>query len=121
MFFTQQTILKNNLVVATPLLPADFDALYAAASDPLIWEQHPNKNRWQPKAFKKYFEGAIKGGGAFLVKDAATGEVIGSSRYVSHANDNTISIGYTFFVRSHWGKGYNQALKKLMVNFALLM
>ncbi len=118
MFFIQQPVFQNNLIVATPLQVTDFDVLYAAASDPLIWEQHPNKNRWQLEAFKTYFEGALKGGGAFLVKDAANGVVIGSSRYVSDENDNTVSIGYTFFVRSHWGKGYNQALKKLMLDYA---
>jgi N-acetyltransferase len=118
MFFTQQPVLQNNLILATPLLPSDFDALYAAASDPLIWEQHPNKNRWQLAAFTNYFEGAIKLGGAFLVKNKTTGQVIGSSRYVTDEADGTISIGYTFLVRSHWGKGYNQALKKLMLNYA---
>ena len=120
MFFKQQPTLQNNLITASPLQTTDFDALYTAASDPLIWEQHPNKNRWQPEAFKNYFEGAIKGGGAFLVKDAATGLVIGSSRYVIDEKDKTISIGYTFFLRSHWGKGYNQALKKLMLNYAFI-
>ena len=97
--------------------PSDLDQLYKAASDPLIWEQHPNKNRWQPDVFKNYFEGAIKSGGAFLVTDTQTREVIGSSRYSDYdAATNTVSIGYTFFVRSHWGSGHNYALKQLMLD-----
>ncbi len=112
-----QPVLKNELVIAEPLQIKDFELLYQAASDALIWEQHPNKNRWQKQAFENYFDGAIKSGGAFLVKNAITSEVIGSSRYSDYdAAANTVSIGYTFFIRSHWGKGYNYALKQLMLN-----
>ncbi len=112
-----QPILKNNLVIATPLLPENFSALFNAASDPRIWEQHPNKLRYQQKEFENYFTGAIASGGAFLVKDAKSNQVIGSSRY-SDYNEATqaINIGYTFFICSCWGKGYNYALKKLMLN-----
>jgi RimJ/RimL family protein N-acetyltransferase len=112
-----QPVLQNNLVIATPLQAADFDVLFAAAADPLIWEQHPNKNRYQLKEFENYFKGAIESGGAFLVKDANTREVIGSSRYSDYeAATNTVSIGYTFFIRSHWGTGHNYALKQLMLD-----
>jgi len=111
-----QTVLQNALVIATPLLSSDFEALYAAASDPLIWEQHPNKNRYQLQEFKNYFKGAMESGGAFLVRDAQTNAIIGSSRYSDYdAATNTVSIGYTFFTRSHWGTGHNYALKKLML------
>ncbi|WP_462248847.1 GNAT family N-acetyltransferase [Ferruginibacter sp.] len=112
-----QPLLKNELVIATPLEPADFDILYSAASDPLIWQQHPNKYRYQRQQFENYFKGAIESGGAFLVRDARTNEVIGSSRYSDYdAEKNTVSIGYTFFVCSHWGAGHNYALKKLMLD-----
>lgn len=111
-------ILQNDLIIATPLQPNDFERLYAAASDPLIWEQHPNKNRWQRGAFQNYFEGAMLSEGAFLVTNAKTGEVIGSSRFSDFMPEtNTVSIGYTFFIRSCWGKGYNYALKHLMLDF----
>ncbi len=109
--------LQNSLIIATPLQTDDFDRLYAAASDPLIWEQHPNKNRWQKEAFENYFKGAILSGGAFLVSDAQSGEVIGSSRYSDFIPEtNTVSIGYTFFIRRCWGGGYNYALKQLMLD-----
>jgi len=112
-----QPFLQNNMVTARPLLQTDFENLYRAASDPLIWEQHPNKYRWQLKDFENYFTGAMQSGGALLVSDAETKEVIGSSRYSDYKSDtNTISIGYTFFKRSHWGKGYNYALKWLMLD-----
>jgi N-acetyltransferase len=116
--FNLQPILRNDLVVAIPLVENDFEALYVAASDPLIWEQHPNKNRWQLADFKNYFKGAMESGGAFLVKDAVTNEVIGSSRYANNKTKIELSIGYTFFKRSHWGTGHNTALKKLMLDYA---
>jgi RimJ/RimL family protein N-acetyltransferase len=112
-----QPFLQNNLVIAEPLKESDFESLYTAASDPLIWEQHPNKNRYQRQAFENYFKGAIESGGAFLVKNAQTNEIIGSSRYSDYDSETgTVSIGYTFFIRSYWGKGHNYALKKLMLD-----
>lgn len=112
-----QPSLKNNLVMAEPLQPSHFNALYAAAADPLIWEQHPNKNRWQLPDFEIYFKGAIESGGALLLMDAANNEVIGCSRYYDfNAAANSICIGYTFFIRSHWGNRYNYALKHLMLD-----
>ncbi len=112
-----QPTLQNQLVIATPLQEKDFEALFAVASDPLVWEQHPNKNRYQREVFENYFTGAMESGGALLVKDADTKEVIGSSRYSEYDSTvGVISIGYTFFKRSHWGKGYNYALKSAMLN-----
>ena len=105
------------MVIAQPLRETDFERLYNAASDPMIWEQHPNKKRYQQKEFENYFKGAIASGGAFLVRDAQTDEIIGSSRYSDYnAETNTVSIGYTFLIRSHWGKGHNYALKQLMLD-----
>jgi RimJ/RimL family protein N-acetyltransferase len=112
-----QPVLQNELVIATPLHATDFDELYLAASDPLVWEQHPNKNRYQPAAFENYFTGAMESGGAFLVRDTNTNQVIGSSRYSDYLpGSSTVSIGYTFFIRSHWGTGHNYALKRLMLD-----
>ncbi len=112
-----QPVLTDDYVHATPLKQSDFNELYAAASDPLIWEQHPNKNRWQKEAFETYFRGAMESGGALLVLDAGTKKIIGCSRFYDHSPaQRSVSIGYTFFVRSHWGTGANYRLKKLMLD-----
>ena len=112
-----QPSLQNELIIPVPLQQAHFEGLYAAASDPLIWEQHPNRNRWQRTAFENYFKGAMESGGALLVTDAQSREIIGCSRYYDFdIQNNSISIGYTFFVRSHWGRGYNYALKQGMLD-----
>ncbi len=111
--------LKNEVVQLVPLQESDFDRLYKVASDPLVWEQHPNPNRYQKEDFKKYFEGAIFSKGAFIVIDSQTNEVIGCSRYYDFNPDaNSIKIGYTFIGIDFWGKNFNKNMKSLMINHA---
>ena len=55
-----QPWLRGNSIELRPLRPEDFEALFQAASDPLIWEQHPEPNRYQWETFQKYFSGAIE-------------------------------------------------------------
>lgn len=118
MFELQPTI-ENELIRIRPLREDEFETLYAVAADPLIWEQHPNKDRYQRPVFENYFKGAIESKGAVLVFDAQTGAVIGSSRYYElDEAAGSVAIGYTFIARSHWGGKYNPALKALMLNHA---
>lgn len=119
MSFDLQPELENDLIKLVPLKPEDFDRLYEVASDPLLWEQHPNKDRYKREVFENFFKGAIESKGAFIVYDKETGNVVGSSRYYEHDNANSsIAVGYTFIGRVYWGKGYNAALKKLMFDYA---
>ncbi|MDI9356050.1 MAG: N-acetyltransferase, partial [Chitinophagaceae bacterium] len=67
MNFNIQSILQNDKQILYPLIEKDFDELYEIASDPKIWEQHPNKDRWKKEVFKIFFEGAIKSKGAFKI------------------------------------------------------
>jgi RimJ/RimL family protein N-acetyltransferase len=111
--------LKNETVKLVSLKEEDFEALYKVASDPLIWEQHPNKNRYKREVFQNFFEGAVKSKGAYLIYDNATGELIGCTRFYDHkAEETVVAIGYTFFARSHWGGKYNPAVKRLMIEYA---
>lgn len=119
MKFELQPILTSELVKIQPLKQIDFDVLYKIASDPLLWEQHPNKDRYKREIFEIFFKGAIESGGAFLVFNNTTNQVIGSSRYYGFDEEaKTVVIGYTFIARDHWGKAYNKALKTLMLNHA---
>lgn len=114
-----QPNLENELVKIRPLKPEDFEILYKIASDPLVWEQHPNKNRYQKEIFKTFFTGAIESKGAFLVFNTKTNEAIGSSRFYDFDTEKkSILIGYTFLARECWGKGFNKALKSLMLTHA---
>jgi RimJ/RimL family protein N-acetyltransferase len=118
-FNLQPNHLQNELIILKPLHEDDFEVLFTVASDPLVWEQHPNKLRYQREVFQNYFEGAVLSKGAFLIRDSKTNKVIGSSRYYDYNEDeNSILIGYTFIGRNFWGSGYNSALKKLMLDYA---
>src|SRR5215213_4516962 len=102
--FDPQPTLKGELVELRPLRPEDFPALYAVASDPLIWEQHPASDRHEEGVFREFFREALESGGALVALDAAGGHIIGSSRF--HGYDegkSVVEIGWTFLARSHWG------------------
>lgn len=117
--FQFQPTLENEFVKIQPLKETDFDLLFSVASDPLLWEQHPSRTRYQRDVFEVFFKGAIDSQSAFLVLDAKTNQVIGSSRFYDYDEKNSsVAIGYTFVARSSWGKGYNPALKKLMMEHA---
>ncbi len=117
--FELQPTLSNEKVLLEPLQSTDFERLYQVASDPLVWEQHPNKNRYQRTEFENYFKGAMESGGAFLISDKQSGEVIGSSRFYEwDPGKKNILIGYTFIARHCWGKKYNRFIKDLMLNHA---
>lgn len=118
--FDLQTTLTGELLELRPLRAGDFEALYAAASDPLIWEQHPESDRYKRGVFENFFKGAMASGGAFAVVDRRTGRIIGSTRY--HGYDEAageIEIGWTFLERAYWGGAYNREMKRLMVGHAL--
>ncbi len=117
--FELQPTLTGELLEIRPLRPDDFDALYAVARDPLIWEQHPASDRWQHDVFTAFFQEALDSGGAFVVIDRRTGDVIGSSRYFGYDEPRSeIEIGWTFLARSHWGGVYNAEMKRLMLQHA---
>jgi len=119
MHFDLQPTLEDDLIKIVPLKETDFEAVFAVASDPLLWEQHPNKDRYQREVFQNFFKGAIESHGAFIVYEKETGEIVGSSRYydLNEAN-RSVAIGYTFVGRKFWGKGHNRSLKTLMLNYA---
>ena len=113
-----QPQLENDLVILEPLNQNDFENLYAAAADPKVWEQHPNKNRYKREVFQTFFDGAIESKGAFKIIFKETNQVIGSSRFYDYdENDASIIVGYTFYSTDSWGKGINPSVKKLMFDY----
>jgi N-acetyltransferase len=117
--FDFQPTLGGELIEVRPLRREDFAALHAAASDPLIWEVHPDRERWKEENFRKYFDSGIESSSAFAVIERKTGRIIGSSRYHDLKPDESqIEIGFTFLARAYWGGTYNGELKKLMIDHA---
>ena len=118
MKFSVQPVLENEEFQLIPLQQGDFESLYEVASDPKVWEQHPNKDRYKREVFENFFTGAMESKGAFKIMEKATGDVLGSSRYYNFdEEDNHIFIGYTFYGTKSWGKGINPQVKKLMLDY----
>jgi RimJ/RimL family protein N-acetyltransferase len=119
MSFDFQPNLNGALLELRPLRAEDYHDLYAVAADPLIWNQHPIKDRYKEEVFNIFFREALESGAALIAIDSKDGRVIGSSRF--HGYDNEISeieIGWTFLARSHWGGVYNREMKRLMLQHA---
>ena len=113
----RQPVLQGERLLLRPLLPADWDALFAVASDPQVWAIHPQHDRWQEPVFRRFFADALARGGALAVIDQASGAIVGSSQYKPEA-DGTVEIGWTFLAPSHWGGSYNREMKRLMLAHA---
>lgn len=117
--FDLQPVLKGDLLELRPLRARDYHELYAVARDPLIWEQHPSKDRYQEEVFKVFFREALESRGALIAVDSKDGKVIGSSRFHGYDEEKSeIEIGWTFLARSHWGGIYNREMKQLMLRHA---
>ena len=119
MLFDLQPHLESELIELRPLRPDDWDELFAVASDPLIWEQHPENDRYKEDVFKIFFEDALRSGGAFVVVDTKSQQVIGSTRFHGYDPEKSeIEIGWTFLARKYWGGRYNREMKQLMLAHA---
>lgn len=106
-------------MIVRPIATTDWAAMFAAAADPKIWEQHPDHDRYTERAFRLFFDDAVRSGMAFTIIDRQSGKIIGSSRY--HGHDplaREIEIGWTFLSRDYWGGSYNFEIKRLMVDHA---
>ncbi len=114
MSFDKQPVLKGKLVELRPLRREDFDSLYAVANDPLLWEQHPAKNRYQEAVFREFFCEAMASGGALVAIEVETQQAIGSSRFHGYNSERKeVEIGWTFLARSYWGGRYNREMKRV--------
>jgi RimJ/RimL family protein N-acetyltransferase len=119
MLFDLKPHLKGELIELRPLTPEDWDDLFAVASDRLIWEQHPESDRYKEDVFKTFFASALESGGAFVVIDTRTQQIIGSTRFHGYDPEKSeIEIGWTFLARKYWGGKYNREMKDLMLAHA---
>lgn len=117
--FDFQPTLVGERVTLSPAVAADFDALFAVASDPLIWAMHPASNRYEAPVFRAFFEDALRDEGGLVARQTGSGAVIGFSRYSTRrAPAGEVEIGWTFLARDHWGTGTNGEMKALMIAHA---
>jgi N-acetyltransferase len=111
-----QPTLAGTHISMRPLATQDFHELFAAASDPLIWAQHPDPGRGTREGFAAFFDDALRSKSCLVAIDAA--RPVGWSRYSNYAPGERIMIGYTFLARTHWGGAANAEMKRLMLRHA---
>ncbi len=117
--FDPQPTLVGALLELRPLRAEDWTELFDVASDPLIWAQHPDSDRYQEDVFRRFFADALNSGGALVAIERASGQIVGSSRY--HDLDpvqSVVEIGWSFLARRCWGGRYNGEMKRLMLEHA---
>jgi len=118
--FDRQAVLTGELLLLRPYREEDFDALFAVASDRLIWEVHPAHDRWQEPVFRAFMADAMELGGTLVAIDRQSGKIVGSTRFQKlDAECSQVEIGWTFLARSHWGGAFNREMKRLMLAHAL--
>jgi RimJ/RimL family protein N-acetyltransferase len=113
-----QPTLTGPHITLRPLAAQDFQELFGVASDPLLWDQHPDPARSTRDGFQLFFEGALKSQGCLVAIDTRRESVIGCSRYTNYEPGERVAIGYTFLTRSHWGGATNAQMKRLMLRHA---
>ena len=115
----QPNSLENDILKLKLLREADFENLFKVASDPAIWAEHPIKNRYQQEVFRSYFDQAMSSTAAFLIIEKASDKIIGCTMLHNYdAQDSSISIGFTFLARNYWGREFNIASKRLLMDYA---
>ncbi len=128
----RQPTLETGRLVLRPLTEADREALFAIASDPMVWEQHPIHDRWRREVFDPFFDEGLASGGALTVvrrgddggndgrDDGREEQIIGSTRFDRYAPEEggSVEIGWTYLARSQWGKGTNPEMKRAMLAHA---
>ena len=97
----------------------NFEGLYLVASDPIIWEQHPENDRWKKEKFNIFFKSALKNElGCFSIFDNSHNKFFGSTRFYSYdENDKAVRIGYTYIAPEYWGTTTNNSIKKMMLDY----
>src|SRR4029434_8739298 len=114
-----QPHLKGERLERRPLAPGDWDELFAVASDSLIWEQHTERDRYKEDVFRVFFKDALESGGAFVIIDRKSQQIIGSTRFYGYDPEKSeIEIGWTVLARKYWGGRFNAEMKRLMLNHA---
>jgi RimJ/RimL family protein N-acetyltransferase len=111
--------LHGSLVTLEPLAEEHRDGLWAAAQPDEIWPwlAHLNKS---PEYFDEWFDATLASNaagetGAFAIRRAPAGELVGSSRYLGvRRDDRVVEVGWTWFNPSVWQTGVNVETKLLM-------
>jgi RimJ/RimL family protein N-acetyltransferase len=114
--------LEGSIVVLEPFGEEHVEGLWEAAQAAEIWTWLANVNErerfdlWLELTFEAQRAGRE---GPFATRDARSGKVIGSSRYLNvRPADRVVEIGWTWLHPSAWRSGANVEAKLLMLRHA---
>jgi len=111
--------LENTDIALEPLQLSDYERLFQVGSDPEIWAQHPDSNRYQPDGFRVYFSKLMETDIPFLIIDKTYATVIGATSYYQYdAEGSHIAIGFTFLAKAYWGGITNRMVKAMLLDHA---
>jgi N-acetyltransferase len=115
--------LQDDHVMLEPLRLDHAPALEAAAADGELWNLAVTSVP-PPGLARSYIEKALQGQAAgtmlpFAIREAGSGEIVGSTRYYEIDEDTPrLAIGYTWYAR-RWQKTHlNTACKRLLLEHA---
>ncbi|WP_153102217.1 GNAT family N-acetyltransferase [Paraburkholderia hayleyella] len=122
--WTQPVTLEGRYVSLEPLAPGHAPALAAAAADGELWKLWYTAAIPAPGSESAYIDTALKlrdAGSAqpFAVRERASGEIVGSTRYMNIDNANRrLEIGTTWYARRVQRTALNTEAKLLLLGHA---
>jgi RimJ/RimL family protein N-acetyltransferase len=111
-------ILEDKYVLLRPVEEKDVFRLLELASPRELWNYF-TYDLSDSDEFKKWLQPAIEKQRLQLVLiDKLSGEIVGSSAFGNYSvRDKRIEIGWTWLGKEYQGQGYNQKMKKLMLEY----
>jgi N-acetyltransferase len=122
--FDNPPTLHGRIVRLEPLAKSHEEGLWRAAGDPRIWRFMPRDATASREVFAALMAEARQRFAdrlelPFATLDAATGQPIGSSRYLALRPEHRgLEIGWTWLAPGRWGSGANADAKLLMLAYA---
>jgi RimJ/RimL family protein N-acetyltransferase len=118
------SVLEGEIVRLEPLARRHEKELFEAALDERIWRWMPYDAGGSRERFQDWLEDALAASSAgteaaFATVEAATGELVGSTRYLALRPEHRgLEIGWTWLAPAHWQTGANVEAKLLMLEHA---
>jgi N-acetyltransferase len=118
------SVLEGEIVRLEPLARRHEKELFEAALDERIWRWMPYDAGGSRERFQAWLEDALAASSAgteaaFATLEAATGELVGSTRYLALRPEHRgLEIGWTWLTPAHWQTGANVEAKLLMLEHA---
>jgi N-acetyltransferase len=118
------SVMEGKIVRLEPLANRHEQELFEAAQDERVWRWMPHDPSGSRESFRAWLEGALAASSAgteaaFATVDVATGEPVGSTRYLALRPEHRgLEIGWTWLAPTRWQTGANVEAKLLMLEHA---